>query len=1313
MSYLPTSVFTRIKEIYIQNPVRLGGPDHIELEIRFGEYSIPPRRTKYFDKRTQQQKTNYETRREITNITYSKFLENLKIKPVVTDVTDYRVGDIRKSINNTTGKITWIRKKSLFRENIQRYRIKVDVSSEDPINPVINFFPEETRRKLRRTYLLPTGFQIDLTEVTTTYKNNLVKTYEVEIEATRRGLSIENINKSIGIILQIIQDTEIIYTERDYFEIIDYVNTSLDGRLGKYLDDKVYYQPRNLHFKDLVYGGIVGNKSEVYKVTWKTDGLRKLLVMSPKGIWLVWAPSEVNLLAKWTHPMLIGSILEGEHVPLERRVFKHPEKTRIKYTDYFDILRDEDSDKNMIKGYTLDPPQKYWFLGFDALANPTSSRSSDRGDNSIQTRSHSERMRLVQFFKDKLYDGLMSDPLMEDFRRKIFSMNTKEFKAFKNPPEFFSVMRYYDSLAPTLTYDIDGYIFMPENMPYNSRNDKKKSLSSRVITKVADICKYKPSHDMTIDFAISWKEGSHSLPPLEDSSARGSINPTVITPLSDRKLILQVSGFDQKTGETRSVQYYGSDKRILTEDMIDIDNPLTRDVPSETVVEYRWNKDIGKLTPMRIRYDKKYPNLKEVADDNWNLIFIPISIETLLGNNIQLVRKYHNKIKEGLFTQSSQRHIKNIGQNLSLLDIGSGWGGDLTKWKNFGNIIAVEPNLDHIQRGLIPRINDQLGQLEVAVISKYEDIDIFIPEALRRGDKIIIINTGGENTELITNTTLRFLGQTGGKVDVVSMMLSLSFFWESSEILDALVNTIGQNLTSNGEFIFFTVNGDTVEEMFNPKLGNGSQIQALWMGPPEQRSIEMRVDIPDRKVWINIPNTIVENQTEWLVKIDDLQIRLEKYGFSLRSIERADKEGFLTQTERVYTTMYSYGSFSPSSENQAPRIIEELIEGITPDDSSIPSVRVMSLPVSPEAKTSSVLSSPPKITSIVSSPGSSPPPMFSPTQGSPVRTGSVVITEDTIKTPDIGVTLPLLPVNTSVTDADGRANGDDVSQIINCQWYNQYPVIRIATIGDGSCFIHSVMKSYSTPYANNPSVENRINLALGLRRDLAYTLQLPDPQNTLRLYDSFNNGIFPELAQNDRNFTLDNLQKTINSSGWLGDEIFEYATQRLGVNVIVMTPTSNNLVQESGGDIDLLRNPYNIFIGHVGGCHYETLGIYIKGRGIQTVFDMNDPFMIAYYSWRILDFIRSDINTIIRKIQLYQTDIAHQLVGFDLNQYLSSDSIFTGIKTKFIKAQKLFQKSQDLQGKTINGSDMKTLKQLMKNKKRVNSYQIEISEEVG
>lgn len=1293
MSYLTANILDQIQAIYSRNPIRPGSPDRIELEIRFGEYSIPPRRTTYFDRRTQQEGTNYETRREITNITYSKFLEKLKVEPVITDVTDCAMGDIRRSVNNITGKITWIQKKSIFREEIRSYRIKVAVSSEDPINPVKDFISQHTRRKLRRSYVLPTGFQIDLTEVTTSDKDKTEKTYEVEIEAMRRGLTLEKINESIRFILQVIQDTEIVYTERDYFEIIDYVNTSLNGRKSKHLDDKVYYQPRNLHFKDLVYGGIVGNKTEIYKVTWKTDGIRKLLVMSPKGIWLVWAPSEVNLLAAWTHPQIIGTILEGEHVPLNRRFFKHPDKPRIKYIDWLNIRRNKDSDKSLIEGYTMDPSQKYWFLGFDALASPTSSQS----DNSIQMRPHSERMRLVQFFKDKLYDGLISDPLMDTFERKTFFMNTKEFKAFKNSAEFFSIMRNFNALAPTLTYDIDGYIFMPENMPYNSGNDKKK-LHSRVLTNVADICKYKPADDMTIDFAILWKEGPQ---------------------LSDRKLVLQVSGFDPSTKRTLSVPYYGSNKKRLTEDMIDANNPLTKDVPSETVVEYRWDKEIKKLTPMRIRYDKKYPNLQQVADDNWDLIFVPISIETLLGNTLKLVRRYHNKIKEDLFTQSSERYIDKARSKPSLLDIGSGWGGDVTKWRNYGNIIAVEPNIDHIRSGLIPRINGLLGQPEVAVISKHDDINTFIPEALRRGDRVIIVNSGGENTDLITATISRFLERTGGKVNVVSMMLSLSFFWESSHILNALVDTIGKNLTSDGEFIFFTVNGDTVEEMFNPKLGNGEQIQELWMGPPEKRNIEMKVDIPDRKVWINIPNTIVEDQTEWLVKIDDLQIRLEKYGLSLRSLERADKEGFLTQTERVYTTMYSYGSFSTSIENHAPRIIEDLVEGITIEDSSFPSIRVMSLPVSPEVKTPlstspTILSPSSKITSLISSPVSFSPPMFSPSQVSPVIAKSVFITDDTVNTPEVGGNLPFLHVNTVVTDAVGRAIGDDVSQIIKCKWYEQYPVVRIAAIGDGSCFIHSALKAYSTPYANNPSVNNRVKLALDLRRDLAYTLQMPDPSNpSMSLYESFNNGIFPLLSEADTHFTLENLQKTINSSGWLGDEIFEYATQRLGVNVIVMTPTTTNLVQESGGDIDQLHYPYNIFIGHVGGCHYETIGIYIEGKGIQTVFDKNDPFMIAYHSWRTLDEIRSDLNTIIRKIQLYQANIISQIVGMDPNEYLKTDPVFTDLRSKLFKVQKLYQKSQDLQDKAIDGSNMKTLMRLLKNKERIHSMQVKVSREVG
>ena len=1345
MSYLSGDVLSEIQATYARNRIRSGQDDPIELEIRFGEYSIPPNQVTYFDRRTQSERTRYDTRREITNITYSRFLKKLTGTPIITDVTDCSMGDIRRSVDNQTGEITWIRKKSLYRQDNRNYRIRVSMSSENPISPVTDFNPQYTRRKLRRSYMMPTGFRLDLTEVTSGVGEDLTTTYEVEAEATRRNLTEMNFNMTINFILSVIQDTELVYTDREYFDVINYVNASLEGKSDRRIDDKVLYQPRNLHYNDLVYGGIVGNPNEIYKVTWKTDGIRKLLVMSPKGIWLVWAPNQVNLLTRWVNDRLTGTILEGEHVPLNDRYLRHPTKSRMKYTDWYEINKSPNPDKSQIDGYELVPSQKYWFLAFDALSRPFDNMS-ERGDDSIQTRTHRERMDVAQYFIDLLYDRMDDDPRMNDFIRKIFTINTKEFKAFKNPPEFFSVMREFNALASTLAYDIDGYIFMPDNMPYNSGNDKKP-LKSRVLTKFADICKFKPADEMTIDFALSWKDDGKHVPPLESSCAVGSgfigsRSPITTVPMSNRKLQLMVSVFNPATRRSYSSQYQGSNIRKLDDDMIDMDNPLTQNVPSGTVVEYRWDKETKKLTPTRIRYDKKFPNRIEIANDNWNLIFDPIELETLLGNNIDLVRKYHNRIKKELFNGANSRYQEKSGSLTlpNLLDIGSGWGGDITKWKPYNKIIAVEPNLNHIQEGLIPRIQLFIGQPEVAIISKMEDIDLYLPEVLRRDDKVIIINSGGQDTDLITTTTSRFLERYGGKANVVSMMLSLSFFWESSLVLQSLVDTVGKNLISNGEFIFLTINGDTVEELFNPKFGNGHQIEGLLMGPRGNRTVEMKADIPARKVWINIPGTIVEDQTEWLVKLDDLQVRLEPYGLSLRSLERADKEGFLNQAERVYTNMYSYGSFSPISENKVNRIDEVLVESssVFPTGKIIPPSKISSITTPPSIATPPsittppITSTPPSITTpplvetIPSSPMQSPPPVTLPPTTLPPTTvppptlpptltlEPVIITEEAIKTPDVAQTLPYLPVSTTSVDPQGRGIGDDVSQIIPCQWYDQYPVVRIAAIGDGSCFVHSVLKSYNPSYANNPSATNRVKMARELRRDLAFTLQLPDPTNpTETLYQSFNDGIFPEYAKGDAAFSLGSLQKIINSSGWLGDEIFDYATQRLGVNVMVMTPTFTDLVQESGGDIGSLGHGYNIFVGHVGGCHYETLGIYIEGKGIQTVFDLNDPFLIAYHSWRTLDSIRSDLNTIINKIKLYQADIAQQIVGLDLNEFLRSDPIFTQLRNKLNEAQEIYRKSQRLQERAIKGTTDKTLRRLLRNQRKINSIQLEVSKEVG
>jgi len=75
--------------------------------------------------------------------------------------------------------------------------------------------------------------------------------------------------------------------------------------------------------------------------------------------------------------------------------------------------------------------------------------------------------------------------------------------------------------------------------------------------------------------------------------------------------------------------------------------------------------------------------------------------------------------------------------------------------------------------------------------------------------------------------------------------------------------------------------------------------------------------------------------------------------------------------------------------------------------------------------------------------------------------------------------------------SDSGAHGDDVVEPLpQCCWYRN--VVRIGTIGDGSCFFHAVLKGGSPEYQKNNSYNVRTKHAFLLRRDLAYLLTLPN-----------------------------------------------------------------------------------------------------------------------------------------------------------------------------------------------------------------------------
>src|SRR5581483_6645802 len=100
------------------------------------------------------------------------------------------------------------------------------------------------------------------------------------------------------------------------------------------------------------------------------------------------------------------------------------------------------------------------------------------------------------------------------------------------------------------------------------------------------------------------------------------------------------------------------------------------DLTEDDIVEVYWDLDKKKFTYLKLRNDRPYANSFEVARDNRKHMLTPLTLDTLLGQDMVIYRRWHNNIKNWCLQQ--------IGSLATGWDWGSGVGGDLPKWRRVG-----------------------------------------------------------------------------------------------------------------------------------------------------------------------------------------------------------------------------------------------------------------------------------------------------------------------------------------------------------------------------------------------------------------------------------------------------------------------------------------------------------------------------------------------------------------------------------------------------------------------------------------------------
>jgi hypothetical protein len=267
------------------------------------------------------------------------------------------------------------------------------------------------------------------------------------------------------------------------------------------------------------------------------------------------------------------------------------------------------------------------------------------------------------------------------------------------------------------------------------------------------------------------------------------------------------------------------------------------------VIEFSIDLKNKLLTANRIRNDKIYPNKYSVVENIFKLHKNPITTDIITGKNTKLMRKYHNKVKSKIYDD-----LKLWGVN-TILDIGSGLGGDVLKWKKNGfDVTGIEPNPNNIQE-LVRRLD-------------YADFDINLFE--------------GRFEDVEINK----------KFDCITSFNSFTFLTKTNEYMKNVVNKM---MKHDSEYIVI-VGFDVMKffEFNNIKIG--SKIAKY-----KTSNFDIEVDKKNNKVIIEIlTGASVPKQEEYIIDFEYLKTLFK--GYNTIKDEFLNKEKLMSEEQYFYSS---------------------------------------------------------------------------------------------------------------------------------------------------------------------------------------------------------------------------------------------------------------------------------------------------------------------------------------------------------------------------------------------------------------------------
>jgi ribA/ribD-fused uncharacterized protein len=465
-------------------------------------------------------------------------------------------------------------------------------------------------------------------------------------------------------------------------------------------------------------------------------------------------------------------------------------------------------------------------------------------------------------------------------------------------------------------YETDGLIFTPRLSGVAPKEDRKKNTWLRVY-------KWKPPHQNSIDFLLKLSDIQSYDPVLDTRVRKGDLyisrssSDNVLYPCETmtgeyvpRELPSDLKSRAYENPSYIPAPFQPSSPRspnayeimVPLKDGLPIDQEGHR-IEDNTIIECSYDIEKKRWNIMRTRYDKTYEykvlhrsnygNDRATADDIWSSIHIPITEEMIKkcasepiddfaeeevyykedldrkSRALQNSYTFHNKIKDTLFSK--------LNEGNTLLEIGSGVGGDMLKWKRskLSKVVGIEPSLSNIKQACtryIKEKNDHPEEKYPAIL--YVQGDMTQPIYDQDNPKIKILN-GDEKA------TTPYLEKFEGlkKFDACSAQFVIHYACETEDTFKSLI----KNVTTHSDMFFGTcLDGKSVYSLLAGKKSylfmNGKTVGGEYVKEYEDR--ESWTD--EFGLGIKVTMESFETKKEYLVPFDKIVSLFKEEGFDLK-----------------------------------------------------------------------------------------------------------------------------------------------------------------------------------------------------------------------------------------------------------------------------------------------------------------------------------------------------------------------------------------------------------------------------------------------